>query len=107
MESNNDGIDEGAAMWLITLVMKKLAAAVLTAWILLTSTHQREDVQEDLFTSYIQVGNHLLEMYATDDMIAETDNDIVLFTQVLGTAPLKFAEALWMKKLRSPRLYHE
>lgn len=42
---------------------------------------------------------HLLETYATDDVIAETDPRIMNFYQLLNRTPNQYAEVHWTKSL--------
>lgn len=51
-------------------------------------------------TSYCEAVNCSLETSATNDIIVETDTDMMQHTQQLNKASTKYAEALWNKALR-------
>lgn len=103
---DTNGVHEGAAMWLLHFFMKKPAAAALNSRISLPSKSHRRH-KEGTLTTYCEVVNYLLETYATDDVIAETDAEILRFTQPPTKSPTEYAEALWNKALRCDRVYDE
>lgn len=51
--------------------MKKTTDAAHMARLSLKAKSSHVGVEEDMFTTYVQVINHVLETYATDDMTAE------------------------------------
>lgn len=50
---------------------------------------------------------HVLKPYTTDDIIAETKEEIMRRTQPLNKTPIEYADLLWTKKLRFNRVYDE
>lgn len=70
----------------VTCFMKHRAAAALHAHIAVRSkSHKR--LKEGMRTFYCEAVNFLLETYVTDDVIAETDVDIMPFTRLLNKWP--------------------
>lgn len=72
-------IDNGLAMGLSHLIMKKMAVGAYNYCIALLSKSDRGRKEGILF-SYCVV-NYLVHMYPTDDVISEMDADIFYFTQ--------------------------
>lgn len=105
MACNNSGVHERTKIWLIPHFMKKSIPAGLATHLSFLWKQPRKNVEEGLLTFYIKEASLLLETYATDDIIAETDNDIVHLLHPLGMSLLKFSEVLWMKRLRCSHLY--
>lgn len=68
--------------------------------------NQQKVVKEGL-ASYMKVLNRLLEVYATDSIMAETHNDVVRNMQLPDLFPLKWAIALWMRALHCLHIYNE
>lgn len=54
---------------------------------------------------YWEAVNHLLQMYGTDDVIIEADNNLMGFTQLPNESPTENAKVLWNKALRCYRVY--
>lgn len=54
-------------------------------------------------TYYVQVVNHLLGTYTTDDIIAEADTEIVRFIRVTNMSALQYSDVPWMKTLHFPQ----
>lgn len=46
---------------------------------------------EEMLKSYVQIVKRLLETYATEDIFAEADTNIVRFTQPTNMSPSKYA----------------
>lgn len=65
--------------------------------------HQKQNT----VASYCEVVKYLLETYATDDITAETDDDMIQRTQPSNSSPEEYAEALWNKALKCHREYDE
>lgn len=63
--------------------------------------------KEGMDTSNCQAVNVFLETYFTDDGCAETDNDMMCFTQLLHKSPTEYAGALWNQVLWCYRVYEE
>lgn len=99
MVCGNKGIHQGTEMGLTSHLMKMVVAAMKTAHLPLIWRQTQQDIEEGLMTSYIQDFNHLLEMYASHDFIAKTDNDIVRSTQQPGMCRLNSVKSLQMKTL--------
>lgn len=73
---------------------KRTAAVVLTARLSLKPKLSKKNTKEDVLTTYSQVLNQLLETYATDEAIAEVDNNIMRFTQSRNLTRPQFADTL-------------
>lgn len=101
MARDNNGIHEGAAMWLVPLLINNTAAAVaLTVCLSLKDSLSHCSVKEVMLTTYVRIVNLILETFATDGIIAETDTECLRFTQPTNLSPLKYGGTLWMKNLR-------
>lgn len=59
--------------------MERPAGATLSARTCLTSS--RRSLSEGMLTSYCQVVKYLLNAYATDDIIAEVEADIISYNR--------------------------
>lgn len=66
---DSNKVHEGTAMWTLPNFLKKLVGYTFTSRIRAPS-HSNRTVDKKL-TSYLAVVNHLLETYATEDIIAE------------------------------------
>lgn len=60
-----------------------------------------------MLTSYVQVVNPISTTFAMDYIIAETDTEIVQFTQPANESALQYADALWIKILWYSQVYDE
>lgn len=88
------------------LYIKRTAATLLDARIALQSkSHKRQ--KEDMVASYCKAIDYLLETYAINDVIAETDADMMHFKQPSNKLLTEYSEALWNNALRSDRVYDE
>lgn len=67
--------------------------------------HKRQ--KEGTVTLYCEAVNYFLETYATDDVIAEADDDMMRFTQPSNKSPTEYTEALWNKGFKRDRVYDE
>lgn len=72
----------------------RTASAALTAKLFWNSKSLHGSVKKCMLTSYIQVVSHLLENYATYDIITEADTEIELFSQPTNTSLSQYANAL-------------
>lgn len=81
---------------------EKAAAAALTAHLSLKSRLSHGSAKEGMLTSYVQVVNHLLDTFATDDINAAAGPEEVRLTHPKIMSPLQFADAQWMRALRGP-----
>lgn len=104
---DNYAIHEGAAMWLVTHFMKRVAVGELTARLSLKPKSSKRKTKESVLTMYGQVINHLLEMYATNDVIAECDKNIFSFAQSTSSTPVQFVDALRMQIWCVLQIYDE
>lgn len=77
---DRNGIREGAFLWSLYCLMNLPAPAALNARIALRSNFH-EPEEERTFTSYREAASYLLETSSTDDIVVETDPDIMPFTQ--------------------------
>lgn len=62
---------------------------------------------ESMLSSCKEVMNHLLETYATNDVISETEMNMQNYQQPLHMTPTQYAEALWSKALRCNQMNTE
>lgn len=90
---DTNGVNEGAAIWLLHFFMKRLAAAALDVCITLCSKWHRLQMEGTVKT-YCEAVNILLETYETEDVIAETNADMMHFTPLSNKFPTEYAEAL-------------
>lgn len=103
---DTNGVHERAAVWLILLFMKLPTAVALNTGIVLKSkSHDRH--QEGALTSYGEAVNQLLETYATEDVIAEANADMMQLTQPSNKLPAECSESLSNTVLRCERVYDE
>lgn len=95
-----NGIHESATLWLLHFFIKKQAAFALNSRIALKSKFLRKCQKEWTLTAYCKVVNCLKELYASDDVIAETDAEIKSFTPPLNKTSIEYLESLWAKVFR-------
>lgn len=100
-------VHKAAAMWFFRFFMKQTADEVLTARFSFKSRFLQGIVKEGMLTYYVQVVNHLLETYGTDEIIAEASTRVVRLTQRAQMSPLQQEDDLLMKSLRCPRGHDE
>lgn len=85
------------AFWLLPYSMKMLAAAALTACLLLKPKSLHYNVKRVL-TTFCQVVNQVLEIYATEDatedIIAKTDREIARLVDLSNMSTLELANEL-------------
>lgn len=75
----------------VSFIMKGPTAAPLNTFIALRSKlHKRQE--EGKVTSYFEAVNHLLEMYAVDEVIAEADADTIRLSQTFSKVRTEYAE---------------
>lgn len=60
-----------------------------------------ESQKEDTVTLYVEAIKAILERWATDDLIAETDDDVMQFAQALNKLCTKYADTRWDKALHA------
>lgn len=66
-----------------------------------------ERKKEGTLTAYCEAVNYLLETYATDDMIVETDANMMLFTNPFNKSGTEYVKALCNKAIISKRVRDE
>lgn len=91
-----NGVHERDVPWWIHLFMKRPVAAELSDCIALCLNSPRRK-EEGTVTSYCEAVFHLGETWATDEVIAKTNADMMCFTQPLNKATMEYAEALCIK----------
>lgn len=101
-----NGLDEEAALWLLFFFMKRPAAARLDARVALRSKSHRRHKEGKVMT-YCDALNYLVEAYATDDVVVQTDTDIMRFSQPSIKFPTENEELLLNDALRGHRVYDE
>lgn len=72
----------------------KSSAATSTSPLSLNAIYLNHDVKEGVLTTYGKVVNHLLETYATENIIEETQSDIALFVKPWRRGPLECSNEL-------------
>lgn len=70
------GVGEGAAPCLLHFFVTRLAAAALDARIIFKSKSDKRE-EEGTVTSFSDFVTYLLETYRNDDIIPETDTDVM------------------------------
>lgn len=75
-------------------------------------THQHEfeidKLQEEgTLASYCKADKNLLDTYATEDITAGTDADMIGLTHTANKSRMEYAEAQWNTSLRCDRVYDE
>lgn len=78
--------------------MQKQTVATLNSRIALSSNLRRGQ-KEGALTTYCKLLNYLLETYATNDVIAESDAEIMHYTQPPNKTPAGYTCLLWSKAL--------
>lgn len=94
-----NGINEGAAMWLLLFFMKKQTATAANSRIALGSNSSLNRQKEGTLTTKCERLNYLLETYFSDDVVAGAGAEIKRFTQLLNETPIDHPELLWAKAL--------
>lgn len=89
----------------IPLFMKMPAGAALRERKWFTSSCR--SCQEGMLISFCQVVSYILSTYATDDIIAEVDADIINYKQPKDLHAVDYSQALWTEALRRGRVYEE
>lgn len=79
---DSNGIHEGATVWLVKHFVNKSTVASLAPRVFLNSNLSCK--REGMLSSWKEVVNHLLETYATDDVIVETKTDLQKSNQPLN-----------------------
>lgn len=91
-------IAEGADMWLLAFFTEKLAAAPLNSQIALLSK-SRKHCKYGTVAGYSKYISYLLVEFATCDVIAEIDAEILRFRHPSYMTLTEYAETLWIKGL--------
>lgn len=102
---DTNGSHEGAAMW--HFFMKRQTAATLSSRIALRYQSPRKRQKEGALTIYCEEVNYLLKMYATSDVIAESDAEKVRFLHRLTRTLIEYTKLLWARVLRCNRVYNK
>lgn len=82
MACNDKSLYKESAMWLFLYSIETSAAIALTARLSLESKLFHYTVDEGVLTAFCQVVNHLLETYATNDIIAESNREIARYIKL-------------------------
>lgn len=94
MDFDDDGIHEGADLFLDTYFMIKWAAVALTVQLLFQLKYLHSNVTEGVLSAYYQEVNRLLRTCSNADIITEMDSKTVCYIKGWSTFPLKFADLL-------------
>lgn len=81
-------------MWLLQFFVKKQSAAALNTRIGLRSKLSSKRQEERTLITFFKLVNYLLEKYANDDVIAETGNEIMSFTEPLNRISIDHPDLL-------------
>lgn len=98
-------IDEGAAAWSLPHFIQKPAKNILSKQV--TADIKKDRQQEGKPTMYFEVVNYLLEMYATNDVIAETEDEIDNSKQYAGIMAVCYLEVYREEVPRCSHVNHE
>lgn len=93
-------VHDYAAMQLLRFFMKNQVAAVLNLRSALKFKSLRWGQKNGALTKYCDVVSSLLASFGTDEVIAETDDEIMKVSQLLNKTQIEFAELLLAKTLR-------
>lgn len=93
-------------MWCVKHFLNK-SAAVLMASRQYLKNKKAPEKPEGILSSWMEVVNDLLEMYATQDVIAETGMEMRNFDMSSNMTPTVYTEALWTETLRYSQVYTE
>lgn len=93
MACDSNGVHEGGARWLLHLFIKHCAAASLNVPITLRSELCRSQ-KDGTVRTYCEADNYHLETHDADDVIAETDADMMRFTPPSNKSLMEYAEVL-------------
>lgn len=90
-----------------SLLRLKQAPTVFSSRILLIAKSSRKEQKEGASKRHCEVMHYFLETYGNNDVINKTDADIMMYTQQLNKAPIKYAEFIWIMALLCDCVYHE
>lgn len=76
--------------------MRRSTVVALNACIVLNSKLPRRK-KDGKVGFYFETFNHLLETYATEDIIIETDANMIGFTRLSNISRTKYSKAMWNK----------
>lgn len=100
---DTNGVHEGATMWLFHFCMNKTALTVRNPRLRddnkNTKYCQSANCKRRYLTTSPRVFNFLLKKYATDEVVAETESEILLFARPTNIMPFYHAEELVTKTL--------
>lgn len=96
------GIHEGVAVSLFHFFKNGLSAAELNERLYLKPASPSNTLRskKGMMRTYQKMASYLLHTYATDDVIADTDDTLTCYIQPWTMSPLQYAEALVSKLLR-------
>lgn len=67
----------------------------------------RKREKEGTLMSYSGAVNYFFETYARDDVITDTDSDMIRSSRPRSKSPMEYTEALWNKTRRCNRVCDE
>lgn len=105
-----NSICHGAAIWLLYLSTKKSASSVLNTW--MVSRHRDLTRMSSVgitttLKTYPQFVHFLLQTYATNGNITDTEDAINMFNQPLNETPSRYAKKLVAKALQCIDVYEK
>lgn len=96
MACDMSSVLEQHAHWLLYFSMKAHAASALNNCIALRSKFLRRE-KESTVTSCCEAGKYYLETYPNNDVISESDTEVMHFTHPSNKSPPEYVQALWNK----------
>ena len=84
------GVHEGTAIFLVGQVMKKDPKADLLSKIESQSSSRRSRRRDDTLSSFFQVVNYILELYADNYTTSRPYREIIGLEQLLNQSPYRF-----------------
>ena len=84
------GVYKGTSIFLVGQVMKKDPKADLLSKIESQSSSRRSHRRDDTLSSFFQVVNYMLELYADSATISRTYREIIGLEQLLKQSPYRF-----------------
>lgn len=106
---DTNSIHEGTTFSLFDFLMKSESAVLYTSVALnhKVQTRMRSTGKTPTLTTYPQVANYLLRTSATDENIADTKDETIMFTPLPNTTPSQYVEELSGKVTRCRDVYEK
>lgn len=95
-----NGLHAGVAMWMIQFSVRRPASTDLqgrTQDLKLTTSGKKRHANCGMLTTYCQVFNYFLNIYATKENISRASHDIHRYNQLKSRAPTEYGNSVWKK----------